>query len=342
MTGLELSVAPIVDRNLWDNFVESQAPDSFMHTWQWGIFQEALGGKIWRLGIFDNHQLVGIALIVKVTARRGSFLFCPHGPLLQFSHERQLPLFVAYLANLAKLEGVSFIRISPLLENTTEHLSLFHRLGFRNAPIHMHAELMWLLDLTPSEDTLLLGMRKTTRQLIHKAERDGVLITTSVDPQRVDDFWAVYQQTVDRQGFVPFSREYLKQEFTAFVTDGQALLFFAQYQGVVLATALVIFANGTAFYHHGASTREFPKIPAAHLLQWAIIQEAKKRGCRCYNFWGIAPENTPSHPWAGLTLFKMGFGGFAKEYLHAQDLVLTWRYWPNYVIEKLRKARRHL
>ncbi|GAI33015.1 unnamed protein product, partial [marine sediment metagenome] len=28
--------------------------------------------------------------------------------------------------------------------------------------------------------------------------------------------------------------------------------------------------------------------PASYLLQWEAIKEAKNRGCKLYNFWGIA------------------------------------------------------
>jgi lipid II:glycine glycyltransferase (peptidoglycan interpeptide bridge formation enzyme) len=84
-------------------------------------------------------------------------------------------------------------------------------------------------------------------------------------------------------------------------------------------------------------------------LQWEAIKEAKNRGCKTYNFWGIAPDiknaqeaQESSHPWAGLSLFKMGFGGCRKEYVKTQDLVILPKYWLNYIIEVLRKKIRHL
>jgi len=57
-------------------------------------------------------------------------------------------------------------------------------------------------------------------------------------------------------------------------------------------------------------------------------------------FWGIAPENRPKHPWTGLTLFKTGFGGYKEEYLHCQDLPVTLKYWLNYTVEKMRRIKR--
>ena len=48
------------------------------------------------------------------------------------------------------------------------------------------------------------------------------------------------------------------------------------------------------------------------------------------------------HPWYGLSLFKMGFGGRSKEYIKSQDFVISQKYWLNYIIEKLRKFKRGL
>jgi lipid II:glycine glycyltransferase (peptidoglycan interpeptide bridge formation enzyme) len=54
-----------------------------------------------------------------------------------------------------------------------------------------------------------------------------------------------------------------------------------------------------------------------------------------YNFWGVAPENKPTHPWQGLTTFKLGFGGERHHFLHAQDLPLSPFYWISFWYQKL-------
>ena len=75
-------------------------------------------------------------------------------------------------------------------------------------------------------------------------------------------------------------------------------------------------------------------------MLWEAIREAKKRGCVTFNFWGIAPQGDRKHPWAGLTFFKTGFGGYERNYIHAHDLPLTQRYWVNYIIESVRRIKR--
>ncbi|MBI2463730.1 peptidoglycan bridge formation glycyltransferase FemA/FemB family protein [Candidatus Peregrinibacteria bacterium] len=293
--------------------------------------------------INTKKYLKGIVLIIKVMARRGSFLFCPHGPLLDWNDESLVTAFFQFIQSLGKKEGVGFIRISPLLSNDEKHRNIFSRAGFRDAPIHMmHPELSWTLDITPSEASILQGMRKTTRYLVKKAEKDGVEIEVRKDEKAVSIFHEILRDTVTRQHFVPFSSEYLLGEFQSFLEDDHIALFLAKYEGRYIAGAVIVFYGNSAFYHHGASLAAFQKIPASYLVQWRAIQEAKRRNMSLYNFWGVVPEEQKNHPWWGLSLFKRGFGGSSMEYVHAQDFILKKTYWITYCIERLRRIKRRL
>ena len=52
---------------------------------------------------------------------------------------------------------------------------------------------------------------------------------------------------------------------------------------------------------------------------------------------GIAPENAPNHPWAGVTRFKLGFGGRAVDYPGTFDLPLNRLWYTLYSL--VRRAR---
>jgi len=90
-------------------------------------------------------------------------------------------------------------------------------------------------------------------------------------------------------------------------------------------------------YYYGASDNHYRKVMAPYLLQWEAIKESKKRGCKYYDFLGIAPEGAVNHPWAGVTQFKGKFGGEVVDYPKAKDLVLK-PFW--YFLYKLRKGSR--
>ncbi|MFZ3055088.1 MAG: peptidoglycan bridge formation glycyltransferase FemA/FemB family protein, partial [Minisyncoccales bacterium] len=242
-------------------------------------------------------------------------------------------------------EGASFIRMNPLLERNSENEELLKKNGFRVAPMHANAyDATWKLDISLPEEDLLREMRKTTRYVIRQVEKNSdVTIEKSVNENDLAVYQKLNREVSIRQKFVPFSDSYIKDEFGIFSKDNQALLFFGKYKGEIVAGALVIFWQGTGYYHQAASLSKYSKISIPYLLQWEAIKEAKKRGCRLYDFWGyVDPKINPDHPWAGPTLFKMGYGGKAHEYTHTQDYVLSPKYWLTYIFEELRKINRHL
>ncbi|HQB18464.1 MAG: lipid II:glycine glycyltransferase FemX [Minisyncoccales bacterium] len=335
-------IREIDDKKRWEDFVSECTEKTFCQSWNWGIFNQSMGDKVWRFGIFENEQLVAIAQVLKIKARRGSFLFVPHGPLIALGDKKEIiKSILEKLKDLAKTENVNFIRFSPILEVSDSNI--FKELGFRNAPIHMHPELTWELDISLSEEDILKGMRKTTRYLIKQAEKnEDIEITRGTSDEMLNDFEKLYLETAERQSFTPFSNDYLKKEVDAFKNDNQILIFSGKYKGEVVSSAIIVYYSGIGFYHQGASSLKYPKVPVSYLLQWEAIKEAKTRGCRLYNFWGVIPEATKNHPWAGLSLFKKGFGGFEKEYVKTQDYVLSNKYWLTYIIEQIRRRKRHL
>ncbi len=334
----ELIVKEIHDRAIWQSWFDNLSPDTFLQTWEWG---EAQTDPIKRIGVFTpTGELQGAALLINIAARRARYILCPHGPLVAEDNDAALQAIIEYAISYGRNCGADFVRIAPLLTDLPKHRQIFSAQGFRKAPIHVHPELSWILNLSPEQDKLLANLRKTTRYSIRKAEKDGVTIRSSTEPTDLELFWNLYQATVVRQHFTPFSLAYLEREFHVFTQHQAARLFLADHQGETVAGALIIFTPQSAFYHHGASLQKDPKLTAAYLLQWAVIKYAKERGCRKYNFWGISPENEPKHPWAGLSLFKKGFGGEAHRYVSAQDKPLSTRYWLNWGVETIRRYRR--
>ncbi len=365
-----MEIREMKDKNIWENFLlegeESKLSSSpfavarecagktFLSSWNWGEFNRIMGNKIWRMGVFENNELASVALVVKTVAKRGTFLLVPHGPNVKSeigtSKVEILRILLEELKKIAKAEKVDFIRISPIWERNEENDEIFKKLRFKEAPLHMHPEASWKLDLRPSEEELLIQMRKTTRYLIRQAEKNkDIEIFQSKKIEDIDIFDKLQQEVVKKQHFIPFSLKYLKNEFLAFQPDynpptvQNISLFFGKCKGEVVAGAFVLFWSNIGFYHHAALSLKFHKIPIAYLLQWEAIKEAKKRGCVLYDFWGyVNPEENPKHPWAGPTLFKMGFGGKPYEYVKTQDFPLSKKYWLTFLFEKLRRTKRGL
>jgi len=364
-----MKIKEINNKEAWEGFLFGCDEKTFLNSWNWGEFQKKLGHKIWRLGILNDnesvrgltpHTLVAVALVVRVKAKRGTFLFVPHGPNIKVQNSKCkaqndnlkfkiniLNSLLDKLKEIAKEEKASFIRFSPIWERNEENKKVFESLGFREAPIHIHPEVTWVLDVTSPEEEILMNMRKNTRYEIRKGLKINRLeIVRSEKEKDIEIFNTLYKKTAGRHDFVPFSFDYLKKEYESFSRDKAILTLHAKYKGELLSSAIIVFWQKMAFYHHGASILKYPKIPSSHLLQWEAIKTAKKRGCELYNFWGVADVSEEElkkkkHPWAGLSIFKRGFGGHKKEYVKTQDLVLSQKYWLNYIVETVRRHRRH-
>ena len=346
-----MNIKYIQDKKEWDKFLNNKVvptekeQKTFLHSWQWGLFNYQLSIINYQLGIYHKDELIGVALVLKIRAKRGTFLFIPYGPIIKVKSKnlkvKSYELLINHLKKLAYQENCSFIRISPILEDNEKNQELFKKLGFKSAPAHMHSERNWIVNINKSEEEILSGMRKTTRNLIRRAIKNKELqiinYKSKYKEQELDDFHCIYQETFKRQGFSGFTKNYFQKELEAFGDD--AKIFLVKYENKILAGAIVIFFGDTAYYHHAASTHS--KLPATYLMNWEIIREAKKRGCKYYNMWGVSKENDKKHPWSGLSLFKRGFGGKELNLMRAQDLPLNKvKYFINWVIEKIRTKKR--
>lgn len=339
-----MEIKEITSQSEWTTFFNEAGSPSFLHSWEWGEFQSKLGYKPMRLGVFEGNDLVAIALILKIKAKRGNMLFIPHGPLVNLKFEihnlkSMLSDLLSYLKNIAQNEGYSFIRMAPIFQDSKEHREMFSSLVFCTAPIYMHAERLWVLDITKDEDTLLKEMRKTTRYSIRKAEKEGVTVVKRTDEKALKEFQNLYNETAERENFTAYSPSYLAHEYHAFNQTGNANWFFAyEKDGKLTAAALIDYTKSTAFYHQGATLHS--RIPTSYLLQWESIKEAKRRGCTHYNFWGTLQAGRTPKNWGGLSLFKEGFGGYQVDYVPTQDLILSKKYWITYLYELYLKWRR--
>jgi len=334
-----IQIKNIENREEWEGFLEKHREANFLQSWYWGEFHERLNHKIVRTGFFENEKLMGVMLSIVEKAKRANYLTVPAGPIIEWSSKKQVQAFKNVVVQIAKENKCSFVRVRPQLEKSISSIELFKKLGFINAPMHLHAQLTNQLDITKTEEELLANMRKATRYEIRKAQKEGIEINESTSEKVIKKFYDLQVQTSKRQGFIPFSFKFLEEQFRIFSGSENAILYSAHLHKRLLAQAFVIFYGSEAVYHYGASTEEGRKHPGAYLIQWRAILEAKKRNMKTYNFWGVA--NNPKHRFYNLSVFKRGFGGEDFEYLGAQDLIINWpMYIVNYLVEQTRKRVR--
>ncbi|MDD5026339.1 MAG: peptidoglycan bridge formation glycyltransferase FemA/FemB family protein [Candidatus Peribacteraceae bacterium] len=354
-----MTVSEANDARSWDAFLGTQTFHPFLQSWTMGEVYRSIDQDPVRLVVHEGDEIAGICQAIVVPARRGRHLAVHYGPIMssklaESNRTSCLDSLFRELRRIATLERCAFIRLSPfwLREPNSDIPNTLP------SPLHLLAEHVWYLPLrhpdpwsvqhailesatVPTEDELLMNMRKTTRNLIRRAERDGVEIVASADPENdVETFIALHEETRKRHGFTPYSDAFFRAQVRLFAARGECTVYLARFEKEVIASSIHIHTFGETSYHHGASSFKHAKIPASYLLQWRAITDAIRRGDHIYNFWGIAPEGVIRHPFLGVTLFKTGFGGTKIDLVHCIDIPLNPLYRLTRLIEQVRKWRR--
>lgn len=336
-----------LEPKIWEEFLLKQPYTIFVQSPAYAEFYRSMDeeGRIW--GIYNEaNQLVAGTLIISVHARRGNFWLLPYGPIIAqtepAAYQQISDFLLGELKVAAKQAQMDFIRISPFWSTAdTNAWNCFKRNKLIRSPLHILAENTWLLDITPHEEDLLKNMEKNHRNLVRRCEKEGVRIEITSDPEAVEEFNRMHDVTVKRHNFHRFPDGYVRKEFNALAPQNAAVIKAFLPTGELDAVGIFMFYGTMSCYRHAASLMSDKRLPTSYAVQWAAIQEAKKRGCTVHNFWGIAPpEATKAHPFYGITHFKKGFGGYAFDLIPCHDLPISARYFLTWLIEKVRSIRR--
>jgi lipid II:glycine glycyltransferase (peptidoglycan interpeptide bridge formation enzyme) len=332
--------AQVLDK-FYDQFTGEK---TFLQTPKFGLWRTTVGEKIFRFGIFEEDKLIGTAQIQKIKTKFKTFLHLPHGPLLDEKNNEAIAMFLDFYRNFGKQEKCDFVRLSPCfggksINQITGGLTpLLSDLGYRPAPVHLiNPEKTWVLNIEKDLDEILKNMRKSTRYEINRIEKCDIKTRMGNSKEDLEFFWQLHQETFARNKFVPFPKKNTARQLEIFGKNCQ--IFSAEIDGKFYSSSIILFDKKAAYYHQGASIRH--KFPVAHATIWAAIIEAKKRGCKEFNFWGVCDENEKNHPWTGLSKFKRGFGGEERNFMHVHDAPITNKYWLNCIIEKWRKWKKN-
>ena len=342
---MKYTVKTIENQTEWDKFVTAHPDANFLQSWDFYEFYFSRGFDIVRRGIYDeNNQLVGVYAGEVEPAKRGRHLAVAGGPIFDWTNQEIKNLIFSDMKQQAKKLKCTFVRVRPQLQNTPENAKIFQQLGFRKAPMYLSVEFAGVLNLENSEEEILKNMRQRLRRALRKAEKNQIAIEKTSDPKAIHDFYQIELQTAKRHDFYAFSEDFLTKQFAAFAKNDEAVLYIAKLNGEILAENFMIFYGNEASYHYGVSSELGTKYSGAPLLHMEAMRDARKRGIKRYNFWGIVDENDTKHRFYGVSVFKRGFGVEELKYLEARDLVLDKisYYTKTLPIETLRRKVRHV
>jgi peptidoglycan pentaglycine glycine transferase (the first glycine) len=294
----------------WDRFLESRSNTGFMQSSWWADFVVTRGWGHFGVVLKDGETVVGGAQVLTNEIARGhGYYYIPEGPVLPQDESDSAQVFqhvMNFIERKRKDEEqvVSHLHIEPRWEQLPSFVS-----GFRQSTEWMEPLNTLCIDLNPSENAILAQMRPKGRYNIRVAQRHGVSIVEDVSPQGIEDFLSIYQHTVTRHGLGARDQEYFHTLIPRLAALKRGSVFFAEHQGLRVATVLVIYFGHRATYFFGGSLATHREVMAPYLLHFQIMIKAKELGCQWYDMYGIAPQNDANHKWANISVFKRKFGG---------------------------------
>lgn len=338
----------------WNTLITQFPEPHFLQTTEWAQVKAKYGWQPMPFVWYEGVQIVAAAMILKRAlsirgfAARLSVLYVPKGPLMDWGNESLREHVLGDLQSFAKKQGAIFLKLDPdvvlgtgipdseddepqiIGQNWQENLS---ERGWRYSDDQIQFRNTVLIDLTPSEDDLLMRMKSKTRYNIRLAGRKGVSMRVGT-PVDWEILYKMYAETSIRDGFAIRDESYYRHVWQTFnhppvlsSAEGSTLdlpicePLIAEVNDEPVAAIFVFYFAKRAYYVYGMSTTKHRNKMPTYLLQWEAMKRAKERGCITYDLWGAPEIFDESDDMWGVFRFKKGLGGEVVRTLGAWDYV---------------------
>ena len=313
MGHCEATVDSSKRKQSWDDFVAWEPCAGFMQSSWWSDFMASTGWDHFGMVLRDRGTIVGGAMLWRWAYEPEScFYFVPEGPVLMRADSiadqaQAFQAFMDFIDEKRRHETcvVSHLRIEPPWETLPAFVQDFHEVG---EYFHVPRDTL-LIDLTLSDTDILAQMKPKGRYNVGVARKHGVALVEDTSAQGVLDFCQMQEEMCERKGIKGHGPDYFERLIPLLARTRHGAVYFAEYQGVRLAAAVVIIFGNVATYLYGASLATHRNVMAPYLLHFHIMLEAKARGCEVYDLFGVSPQHEGENGWTSFSEFKRKLGG---------------------------------
>lgn len=306
----------------WDELITAN-PDGgqILQSRAWGEFKRRWG---WQPSYWVA-QAGGTDVAVLFLRRRvpglGEVWYAPKGPGVV-----DAAALVESLADHGPMRRAFLVKVEPEIEESAADPGAWAAAGLRKSAgdVQVHRATI-VVDLDRDEDAMLASFKPKTRYNIRLAARRGVVVEpVAMTDANIATMYSLMSATSERAGFFLRTERYFREYWELQAATGQGQLFFASWEGQVLAGLFATFLGRRGWYKDGGSLKEHGELMAPHLLQWETMRWLKARGVTSYDLVAVPPaaKLSDSHPLHGLYRFKSGFNETITEYVGTWDLPL--------------------
>jgi lipid II:glycine glycyltransferase (peptidoglycan interpeptide bridge formation enzyme) len=331
----------------WDELIVAN-PDGgqILQTRAWGEFKRAWGWRptYWIAEAGDTE--VAVLFLRRRIWGFGDLWYAPKGPGVLDT----APL-VALLADRRPMSGAFLVKVEPEIEEARADSAALLRAGLRKSPTDVQMSRSTIVvDIEGDEEALLASFKPKCRYNIRLAARRGVEVAAvPMTEANIATMYSLMAATRERAGFFLRSERYFRGYWELQAASGQGQLFFASWQGQVLAGVFATFVGDRGWYKDGGSIKEHSELMAPHLLQWEVMRWLRQRGVCSYDLVAVPHSSalSESHPLYGLYRFKSGFSDTITDFIGTWDLPLrprahrAWQRWGEPTAQRINRHLRH-
>lgn len=267
-------------------------------------------------------------LAIQKNTPLGAYLYLPYGPVA--STETGFKAALEDIKSLASKENAVFVRVEP---RNPDFAKLLPKNTVKSHDLNPKET--WVLDLTGTDEEFKEKLPSRLLRYYKNREKNGITIETSRTPSDIKYLLNLQKALAKEKNINTFSEHYLETE----LKQPFATLYLVKKEGNIIAAGLVFDYDNTRYNLQGAQSDEGRTLHATGILTIQLILDAREKGLKDFDFWGIAPEGAPdTHPWAGFTNFKKTFKGVERDFAGTHDIII--KPFKYRVYQLLRKIRR--
>ncbi|NLV98707.1 MAG: GNAT family N-acetyltransferase [Clostridiaceae bacterium] len=212
--------------------------------------------------------------------------------------EELLAGFAEQFADFCHEEGVvsEFVRFHPIANNAADFATIYNAL-FYNHTVG--------INLGDYDDPFEQEFSKSARKQVRRCLRNGLTYEVEEYPDTLEDFAAIYYQTMDRNE--ADNRYYFDEEyFAAFIETmpESVLKCRVLYQNKTIAMGFYLRSADTLHTHLSGTLSDYLNLSPAYVLRYGLVQWGKEKGYKLIHNGG----GTSGDPEDSLYLFKKKFG----------------------------------
>ncbi len=164
-----------------------------------------------------------------------------------------------------------FVRFQPIRQNQ-ESVKDYYEVIVLGETVTMDLD---------SPEVIWNNITSKNRNMIRKAQKNGIRIYRGQNPEIYEVFREIYNATMDKDeadAYYYFGKEFYESVLNDLSQNSQ--VFYAVFEGKIIAASIMLSANGRMNYHLSGSVREYANLAPSNLLLYEAALWGCANGCK--------------------------------------------------------------